>query len=226
MTGDGAVRAITELFFRDETRSLAETWGETISVPNLSETVGATKALGKFLACLSDRQNLTLLDLGPVIGSNVEFFGERLNCKLFIEDLYADLERLEREETVEWQPYFHERFQAHSVDGVLCWDIFDHLESQAAAPLARELSRVLKPGGALLGFFSTASGTAPYIRFVLESEATLRHQPYGPIRPKHRALLSRDIFRMFDGLSLLDSFLLKSHMREVLFRKPAIDESG
>ena len=147
MTGDGAVRAITELFFRDETRSLAETWGETISAPNLSETVGATKALGKFLACLSDRQNPTLLDLGPVVGSNVEFFGERLNCKLVIEDLYADLERLEREEKVEWQPYFRERFQAYSVDGVLCWDIFDHLEPQAAAPLARELSRVLKPGG-------------------------------------------------------------------------------
>ena len=34
-----------------------------------------------------------LLDLGPVIGSNLTFFGETLGCKVFIEDLYADLER-------------------------------------------------------------------------------------------------------------------------------------
>ncbi len=226
MTGDGAVRAITSLFFRDGTRRPEDAWGENVSTPGPRETVGSTKAFDKFLACLSDRQNPTLLDLGPVVGSNVEFFGERLHCKLFIEDLYADLERLKREEMVEWQPYFRKRFQAYSVDGVLCWDIFDHLEPQAAAPLAYELSHVLRPGGALLGFFSTTSASAPYFRFILEGEATLRHQPYGPNRPKRRTLPNRDIFRMFDGLSLSDSFLLKSRMREVLFRKPAADGRG
>ena len=34
-----------------------------------------------------------LLDLGPVIGANVSFFGEQLGCKILVEDLYADIDR-------------------------------------------------------------------------------------------------------------------------------------
>ena len=37
-----------------------------------------TKALRKFLACLTSRESPVLMDLGPVVGSNVTFFGERL----------------------------------------------------------------------------------------------------------------------------------------------------
>ena len=52
-----------------------------------------TKALRKFLSMLSTRESPVLLDLGPVIGPNLNFFGETLGCKVFIEDLFADLER-------------------------------------------------------------------------------------------------------------------------------------
>jgi hypothetical protein len=45
-----------------------------------------TKALRKFLASLRSREAPVLLDLGPVVGSNVAFFGERLGCKILIED--------------------------------------------------------------------------------------------------------------------------------------------
>ena len=52
-----------------------------------------TKALRKFLATLTSRPNPVLLDLGPVIGANVSFFGEQLGCKILVEDLYADIDR-------------------------------------------------------------------------------------------------------------------------------------
>ena len=38
------------------------------------------------------------------------------------------------------------RRRTQSVDGVLCWDIFDFLEPAAAKALAREIVRVLRPG--------------------------------------------------------------------------------
>src|SRR5204863_5156277 len=47
-----------------------------------------TKALRKFLGSLTSREAPVLLDLGPVVGSNVVFFGERLGCKILIEDLF------------------------------------------------------------------------------------------------------------------------------------------
>ena len=55
--------------------------------------VFATKALRKFLTALTARESPVLLDLGPVVGSNVSFFGEQLGCKIFVEDIFADLDR-------------------------------------------------------------------------------------------------------------------------------------
>src|SRR5262245_18370058 len=52
-----------------------------------------TKALRKFLSCLTRREPPVLLDLGPVVGSNVTFLGDRLGCKIFVEDVFADLDR-------------------------------------------------------------------------------------------------------------------------------------
>ena len=46
----------------------------------------------KFVAALAGRPSPVVLDLGPVVGSNVAFFGERLACKLHVEDLFVDVE--------------------------------------------------------------------------------------------------------------------------------------
>src|SRR5262245_14628445 len=83
----------------------------------------ATKALRKLLATLAALESPVLLDLGPVVGSNVSFFGEQLGCKIFVEDIYADLERHARADKLDDLPAFLEkRFpQADgSVDGILC----------------------------------------------------------------------------------------------------------
>ena len=42
---------------------------------------------------------------------------------------------------------------------------------------------------------------------------------YPASRPRQRALLNGDIIRLFKGLRVSDSFLMKSHVREMLFRK-------
>ena len=67
-----------------------------------------------------------LLDLGPVVGSNVSFFGEQLGCKIFVEDIFADLDRHVRGGKLEALPgVSQDAFpQADgTVDGILCWDV-------------------------------------------------------------------------------------------------------
>ena len=121
--------------------------------------VFATKALHKFLTCLTSRESPVLLDLGPVVGSNVSFFGEQLGCKIRVEDIFADIDRHIRDAKIDSLPAFlTSRFsqQSGSVDGILCWDIFDYLDRRAAQALAEPLARILRPEGALLGFFGTA----------------------------------------------------------------------
>src|SRR5437899_5411411 len=95
-----------------------------------TDPVFATKALRKFLSCLTSRESPVLLDLGPVVGSNVSFFGEQLNCKIFVEDLFADVDRHVRDGTLEALPEFlQKRFpeRTGSVEGNLFLNLNDYL---------------------------------------------------------------------------------------------------
>src|SRR4051794_9620973 len=115
------------------------------------DPIFATKALPKFLSCLTSREQPVLLDLGPVVGSNVSYFGEQLGCKIFVEDIFADLDRHVREGKLDQLPQFLKtRFPQTDggVDGILCWDLIDYLDRPAAQELAKELERVLRPDGA------------------------------------------------------------------------------
>jgi hypothetical protein len=189
------------------------------------EPIFATKALRKFLTALTSRQLPVLIDLGPVVGSNVSFFGEQLGCKIFVEDIFADLDRHVRGGKLETLPDFlKKRFpQAEGeVDGILCWDLIDYLDRPSSQALAAELTRVLRPDGALLGFFGTAQPRdTRYTKFVIVDEVNLKHRSYPAARGRQAILLNRDIIRLFSGLRVSDSFLLQNNLREILFRKPA-----
>ena len=192
-----------------------------------------TKALARFLTLLSARPQPHLLDLGPVVGHNVTFFGEQLGCKIFVEDLSKDIDQHVRDEKAPELPAFlGKRFTqaAESFDGILCWDVFDYLDKSAAQALARQLTRMLKPDGVLLAFFSTAepqAGARPaYTRHVVVDQLTLQHRSYPAARGKQRPLLNRDIQKMFEPLRITEQFLLKNNRREVLFRKPAESPSS
>jgi hypothetical protein len=191
----------------------------------VDDPVFATKALKKFLTTLTSRASPVLLDLGPVVGSNVSFFGEQLGCKIFVEDLFADLDRHIREGKLENLPAFlQKRFPqaAGAVDGILCWDLFDYLDRAAAQALATELMRVLRPEGALLGFFGTAQPRdTRYTKFIIVDDVTLKYRSYPAARGRQAILLNRDIIRLFSELRVSDSFLLQNNIREILFRKPA-----
>ena len=195
------------------------------SVTNVVEASYPTKALHKFLTSLQTTENPLLLDLGPVVGSNVTFFGEQLGCRLRVEDIAKDIDRHVRDNTIEQLPEFlSKRFTqaAGSVDGILCWDLLDYLDRPAAQALATSLAALLRPDGCLLGFFSTADQRdAIYTKYVVVDEGTLRYKTYPASRPRQRNLLNGDIIKLFKDLRVTDSFLMKSKVREMLFRKPA-----
>jgi hypothetical protein len=189
-----------------------------------AEPVVGSKAFPKFLAALSTQTSPVLLDFGPVIGTNVEFYGERLGCKLFIEDLFADLDRHTRAGTLDQLPAtFSARFRHAdaSVDGILCWDIFDFLDKKSAETLARQVTRMVKPGGAVMGLFATAakSDHLPFTKYEIVDDANLRHRQHTGVGGVKKAIQNRDIIRMFEGLTVSDSFLLKSNIREMLLRR-------
>jgi hypothetical protein len=142
-----------------------------------------------------------------------------------VEDIAKDIDRHVKDGTTEKLPeFFAKRFaeKPGTVDGILCWDVLDYLDRPAAQALATALSSLLRPDGCLLGFFSTAnSPEALYTKYVVVDDSTLRYRTYPASRPRQRSLLNGDIIKLFKDLRVTDSFLMKSKVREMLFRKPA-----
>lgn len=188
-----------------------------------------TKALGRFIAVLSARQQPVLLDLGPVVGPNVSFFGEQLGCKIFVEDLSKDIDRHVKEGKLDTLPAFlAKRFPQddNTFDGILCWDIFDFLDKASTQALAAQVARVLRPDGVMLALFTGSEQrqqevSTVYIRHVVVDQQNLQHRPYPAAAARRKPLPNRDIQRFFEPLRISEQFLLKNNVREVLFRKPA-----
>ena len=227
MPGDGTVRAIADLVFRRGPRRPESTRSFTAEVAAGDVApVLPTKVLRTFLSSLADRDWPVLLDLGPVVGTNVTFFGERLGCKIFVEDFFADLECFAQRgeaQSAALADVLKTRLGQpdESVDGILCWDLIDYLDRPAAQVLAAELVRLLRPGGTLLGFFGRPGQSGPgYTKYEIVDDGHLRHRLSTAGPGRRSTIPNRDIIKLFGGLLVAESFLLKSHTREMLFRKP------
>lgn len=191
----------------------------------VDEPLFATKAFAKFLTSVSGQENPTVLDLGPAVGGNVMFFAERVGCKIIVADAFAQLEQHLRLPAQDGLPAALAARFPHgegTVDGIVCWDIIDYLDRRSAQTLADQLTRMLRPGGALLGFFGTAPARdSQYTKYVIADESNLKYRFYPAVRGRQSVLLNRDIIRLFPDLRVSDSFLMKNNLREILFRKPA-----
>jgi hypothetical protein len=191
--------------------------------PSPVHTTTSSKVLPRFLSAVGQQPAPVLLDLGAVVGTNIGFFGDRLACKIYVEDLFTEVERRARQrdrETLGASLAARLAQPPGSVNGILCWDLFDFLDRAGGQVLAARLVELLRPGGALHGFF----GTTPielthYTRYVVEDEQTMSHRTYPATPVRRNVLLTRDIGKMFAGLTVAESVLLKTSTRETLFRK-------
>ena len=149
-----------------------------------SDPVFATKALRKFLTSLTSRESPVLLDLGPVVGSNVSFFGEQLGCKIFVEDIFADLDRHARDGKLEALPDVPQEAlpagrRARSTASCAGTSSTTSI-APSAHELASQLTRVLRPDGALLGFFAHRPGARHPLH---EVHHRRRSEPETPVVP-------------------------------------------
>ena len=191
------------------------------------DPVFATKALRKFLTSLTSRESPVLLDLGPVVGGNVNFFGEQLGCKIFVEDIYADIDRHVREGKLEaLAEFFKKRFpQADAIvrrRALLGRDGLSRSRVRAGAGGADDAGAAAGRRAARLFRHRVAREPREnrYTKYIIVDEVNLKHRSYPAARGRGTSLLNRDIIRMFSGLRVSDSFLLQNNLREILFRKP------
>src|SRR4029453_19505194 len=98
-----------------------------------------------------------------------------------LENLFAGLERYPKDAETPFSHYLKTRLknQDASVDGILCWNFFDFLDLASAQVLAASLTRLLRPDGAVLAFFTTVGvADSRFSRYLIVDENSVKQRPY------------------------------------------------
>ena len=183
-----------------------------------------TLALSQFVSYVRDQGGEIILDFGPIVGGNVDFFDQELGCRMVVEDLYSDLEAFKGSEAIDSLcRHFSDRLRHKnsSIDGILCWDLFDYLDKSSADALMKQITRILRPGGSVFSMFGMEKLNKPFFtRHAIVDIGHLDYRPYDASRCKQSPWSSRDVIRLFGELEINETYLLKKRVREMLFRKP------
>jgi hypothetical protein len=193
-----------------------------------------THVLRNFLLRMRRHPRVQLLDLGSVCGPNLEFFGKQ-GFKVFAEDILANLRppspapprikkprrQKKKIEMLSVQPFLYPDMH---FQGVLCWDVFDFLDKDEATLLAREVHRVLIPGGLALAFFNSRKPETPepLLRYRIVDPDSLEYAATGSRRLVRYAYQNRDIMQIFDSFRIESFYYLRNRMRELLAEKPPL----
>ena len=187
-----------------------------------------TIILKDFISAMNKKLDPVVLDIGPVVSSNIDFF-LNLGIKLYMEEFLAAYMNpkystpVENKVTFDDQKFFAENFHYADefFDGLICWDVLSYLEPKFAKTFAQRISAKMKPDSFVLGFFHTQKGQSPVSlhKFRILSESQFEYIPMGRTLEVKKGYQTREVSQLFGGYESQRFCLLKHNMLEVLLRK-------
>ncbi len=187
-----------------------------------------TKVFREFLEILSRKDRPVILDLGALIGSNVEYFFN-LGVKVHVEDLVGSYQNHRYWNLVEGQMLFDEpRFLKENLDypegtfdGVIIWDLLNFIDPKFARSFVQRITLMTKLGGCVLAFVHTQNppGLTPIRKYRLVEDCSLEYIPSGVFLEFKKTYQTRDITQLFVDYPGMKFHLLKHNILEVLLKK-------
>lgn len=166
-----------------------------------------------------------VLDLGCICDTNIRFF-TGLGCSVFVDDILQLNTQIPHRSRITDADGLNRlldalNYPANFFDGILCWNIFDHLDPSLAQRLSHTLWTLLKISGCAVALFrpdgaGSANGVLRY-RILKQDELLYESLPLPPLEGK--PYQNRDIATLLAPLSLANSYRLKNGWREVVLRK-------
>ncbi|MEN8162900.1 MAG: hypothetical protein ABFS37_02130 [Acidobacteriota bacterium] len=191
---------------------------EGLSIEPTTE-IHRSPGLQAALSHLSEDRPCNILDLGPAVAGNIDFFS-RYPCRLHIVDLLGRLaDEPESAVRLELAPgaFFDEllSIELDHFDLVLAWTVFDNLEKGAARRLASHLARLTHEGARLFAIVATGHGAgAGGLDFTICGHDTLEYRATG--RPDHRSapLKPAAFSKQLAGFAIDESVVLRHGFQE------------
>ena len=172
-----------------------------------------------FFQSLEENGQASILDLGPICGENIDQLAPRVK-KLYVCDAYGTVNRgLKDDQPIEEQ-WRQLDFEDEVLDGVLAWDLVDHLPDEHARYLMRKCFKMLRSGGVLALMAHSEKSMLQGVNAYVISEGnrlTPKQQVNLDLPVKIRQ--NREILKLMLPMTPLKSFVYRDGMREFLFRK-------
>jgi hypothetical protein len=203
---------------------MAPTTGASRDDAGIQKSLG----LGALVQQLQPDRKYTILDLGPAMGANLEFWSQ-YPCKIHLADFAGilnsgalDEDEDQEEEEEEEDPRLFDwilPFDAEvRFDIILCWDFFNYIKLNKVTLLVRHLSRFCTSGTLLFALLSSAQKmpAKPTVYKILDPERIQYMAQTGSLvdSPRYNP---RDINKMMVGFEVSNSFLLRNGIQEYLF---------
>ena len=160
------------------------------------------------------------LDLGPAIGSNIEFLS-RYSLSVQVADLAGTLASPEPRA---WERALESLAASPAGSGyhaVFAWDLLNYLPLDRVRELARHLAALTRPGGVVffLVYYSREMPAEP-LRFRIADRETLTYSRPATTRPAPR-YPQGVLQQAFPDFHVDRGYLLKTGLQEFLFARDA-----
>ena len=177
-----------------------------------------SKTLRLFLEGLELARESRVLDIGSVCGDNITFFAHRVK-RLYICDMFFHLRRDPREILPPNQVWKHLDYPPQSFNGILLWNLVDHLDDWEVGRMAELCYDMLKPGGMLLASLTGKSAVGTIAcSFVVKDGYRLNINPKPDMDLPLHVRSNREVLECLSLFTLVKSFLYQNGVREYLFQ--------
>jgi hypothetical protein len=179
-------------------------------------------ALKAIMELLGIEQQYRILDLGPAVGANVDFFSE-LSSQLYVADLLRTLgskHLAPAEEEIDWDAVFEEILpyqEGTRFDLVLAWDILNYLTPPQIQAAVRRIGDFCAMNALVYAMISTRKDIPAHSRsyHIVSSNRLVYKTPGRAIRPCP-LYKEPDLVRLMPQFNVKSTYILRNGIQEYL----------
>ena len=197
--------------------SLAHRAGEgAYPEPDLADYT--SNVLRLFVEALRRRQEPQVLDVGPVCGENISFLAHRVR-RLYVCDMFLRVDRDRRKGVPLSWTWQHLDYPPQSFDGILLWDLADHLDDREVVRLV-ELCRTMGRPSGMVTVFVLGEHVLSHVvnSFVIGDGFRLHLRPQPHLDLSLHVRQNREVLSLLTPFTPVRSFIYRNGLREFLFQ--------
>lgn len=171
-----------------------------------------------FVEGLRERPEPRLLDIGPVCGENIDYLARQV-YKHYVCDMFLRLDRSRRKGQPPGRVWQQLDYPAGHFDGILLWDLPDHLDDNEVSRLVKLCHRMIRPKGQVVLFALGDHGVMPQVHSIIigqDYQITPRVQDHLDLPLYIRQ--NREVLALMAPFNPVKSVIFRDGLREFLFQ--------